>query len=271
MSTTERGPAGFAPPVSPAQLAALASQLYAGPGGVGVEPPPPPVAPPAPRGSVPDGSALAAVPGHRAPSPAGPWLPATVPGAATPGPWQPGDRLELPLSLGPWTEPTVGLRPASPSDFGRLREVAGLPQGRLDGHRPVPTDSGRDGGLAPIDGLPAEAFDVTSVRADFPILTERVNGHQLIWFDNAATTQKPQAVIDRLAHFYAHENSNIHRAAHTLAARATDAYEDARATVRDFLGAARSEEIIFVRGATEGINLVAQSWDARTCCLATRF
>ncbi len=258
MSTTDFGPAGFAPPVSPAQLAALASQLYAGPGGVGVEPPAPPVAPPAPRGSVPDGSALAAVPEHRAPSPGGAWLPATRPGAATPGPWQPGDRLELPLSLGPWTEPTVGLRPTSPSAFGALLDVAGLPTGRAEGV--VPVASGRDGGLAPIGGLTSEAFDVASARRDFPILTERVNGHQLIWFDNAATTHKPQAVIDRLAHFYAHENSNIHRAAHTLAARATDAYEDARATVRDFLGAARAEEIIFVRGATEGINLVAQSW-----------
>jgi len=105
-----------------------------------------------------------------------------------------------------------------------------------------------------------EGFDVETVRKDFPILSERVNGHPLIWFDNAATTQKPQAVIDRLAHFYSHENSNIHRAAHELAARATDAYEDARDTVRDFLGAGRSEEIIFVRGATEAINLVAQSW-----------
>ncbi len=107
---------------------------------------------------------------------------------------------------------------------------------------------------------PAPEFDVQAVRADFPILAERVNGRPLIWFDNAATTQKPQAVIDRLAHFYAHENSNIHRAAHELAARATDAYEDARDAVRDFLGAARSDEVTFVRGSTEGINLVAQSW-----------
>ncbi len=82
-----------------------------------------------------------------------------------------------------------------------------------------------------------------------------VNGKPLIWFDNAATTQKPQAVIDRLAYFYAHENSNIHRAAHELAARATDAYEQARKTVARFIGAASPEEIIFVRGATEGINL----------------
>jgi cysteine desulfurase/selenocysteine lyase len=72
------------------------------------------------------------------------------------------------------------------------------------------------------------------VRRDFPILSERINGRSLVWFDNAATTQKPQAVIDRLAHFYAHENSNIHRAAHVMAARATDAYEAARETVRRF-------------------------------------
>ena len=106
-------------------------------------------------------------------------------------------------------------------------------------------------------------FDVNAVRRDFPILQERVNGRQLVWFDNAATTQKPQAVIDRLAHFYAHENSNIHRAAHELAARATDAYEGARETVRRFIGASSTEEIIFVRGTTEAINLVAKSWGAK--------
>lgn len=104
------------------------------------------------------------------------------------------------------------------------------------------------------------AFDVQAVRRDFPILAERVNGKPLVWFDNAATTQKPQAVIDRLAHFYQHENSNIHRAAHELAARATDAYEAARGKVARFLGAASTEEIIFVRGATEAINLVAKTW-----------
>ena len=87
-----------------------------------------------------------------------------------------------------------------------------------------------------------------------------MNGKQLVWFDNAATTQKPQSVIDRLAYFYAHENSNIHRAAHTIAGRATDAYEGARDTVRRFIGAGSTDEIIFVRGTTEGINLVAKSW-----------
>jgi cysteine desulfurase/selenocysteine lyase len=104
------------------------------------------------------------------------------------------------------------------------------------------------------------AFDAASVRADFPILSEHVNGRPLIWLDNAATTQKPNAVIDRLTHFYRHENSNIHRAAHQLAARATDAYEKAREAVRRFLNAPSAENIVFVRGCTEGINLVAKSW-----------
>lgn len=108
-----------------------------------------------------------------------------------------------------------------------------------------------------------EIFDVHAIRADFPILRETVNGKPLIWFDNAATTQKPQSVIDRLAYFYAHENSNIHRAAHELAARATDAYEDAREAVRRFIGAAKTEEIVFVRGTTEAINLVAYSWGGK--------
>jgi cysteine desulfurase/selenocysteine lyase len=111
--------------------------------------------------------------------------------------------------------------------------------------------------------LPRNQFDIGSVRRDFPILNERVNGHPLIWLDNAATTQKPQIVIDRISYFYEHENSNIHRAAHDLAARATDAYEDARSKVTHFLNASSSKEIVFVRGATEAINLVAQAWGRR--------
>ncbi|RKQ60908.1 cysteine desulfurase/selenocysteine lyase [Vogesella indigofera] len=103
-------------------------------------------------------------------------------------------------------------------------------------------------------------FDVNAIRRDFPILAERVNGKPLIWLDNAATTHKPQSVIDRIATFYQHENSNIHRAAHELAARATDAYEAARQKVARFIGAGSPDEIIFVRGATEAINLVANTW-----------
>ncbi len=137
--------------------------------------------------------------------------------------------------------------------------------------RQIPASSGSSSGFYFLDeaknsGFNASAlgyahppFDVHAVRRDFPILQERVNGHQLVWLDNAATTQKPQAVIDRLSYFYEHENSNIHRAAHELAARSTDAYEGARDTVARFINA-DSSEIIFVRGSTEAINLVAQSW-----------
>ncbi|TXR47945.1 SufS family cysteine desulfurase [Phyllobacterium endophyticum] len=103
-------------------------------------------------------------------------------------------------------------------------------------------------------------FNANLARRDFPILAERVDGKPLVWLDNAATTHKPRAVIDRLSYFYEHENSNIHRAAHTLAARASDAYEGAREQVRHFINAGSADEIVFVRGTTEAINLVADSW-----------
>src|SRR5690625_352836 len=103
-------------------------------------------------------------------------------------------------------------------------------------------------------------FDVERVRADFPILREMVNGHPLVYLDNAATTQKPQAVIDAIVHYYSHDNSNVHRGAHTLAARATEKFENARAKVAGFLNAGSTEQILWTRGTTEGINLVASSW-----------
>ncbi|MBN3783578.1 cysteine desulfurase, partial [Burkholderia sp. Ac-20345] len=166
--------------------------------------------------------------------------------------------------------PSNGL--ASPEAFGlpgddALRELLAV-------HRDVPVSraSGADVPRYFIDDAHAAEpqgqlhrgahppFDVNAIRRDFPILQERVNGKQLVWFDNAATTHKPQAVIDRLAYFYAHENSNIHRAAHALAGRATDAYEHARDTVRRFIGASSPDEIVFVRGTTEAINLIAKTW-----------
>jgi cysteine desulfurase/selenocysteine lyase len=104
------------------------------------------------------------------------------------------------------------------------------------------------------------AFEADIIKRDFPILQERVNGRQIVWLDNAATTQKPKQVIDRVSYFYEHENSNVHRAAHELAARATDAYEGAREKVRSFLNARSANEIVFVRGTTEAINLVAKSY-----------
>jgi cysteine desulfurase / selenocysteine lyase len=140
-------------------------------------------------------------------------------------------------------------------DAGTLsKSVAAQPRGTS----PVVRSSG-----VPELHLLSQQFDIGSIRRDFPILQERVNGHPLIWLDNAATTQKPQSVIDRISYFYEHENSNIHRAAHELAARATDAYEDARSKVAHFLNAPSSKEIVFARGATEAINLVAQAWGRR--------
>ncbi|MGE5607281.1 MAG: SufS family cysteine desulfurase [Bacteroidota bacterium] len=107
---------------------------------------------------------------------------------------------------------------------------------------------------------PDSTYNVQAIRNDFPILRQKVNGRPLIWFDNAATTQKPQAVIEALEKFYRESNSNVHRGAHSLAAKATDAYETAREKVQHFLGASSAAEIIFLRGTTEAINLVAQTY-----------
>ena len=103
-------------------------------------------------------------------------------------------------------------------------------------------------------------FDVERIRRDFPALRQKVYGKPLVYLDNAATTQKPQAVIDALVAFYTNDCSNIHRGVHLLSERATKAYEDSRAKIRHFINAADDKEIIFVRGATEAINLVAQSY-----------
>jgi cysteine desulfurase/selenocysteine lyase len=103
----------------------------------------------------------------------------------------------------------------------------------------------------------ASMFDVERIRRDFPLLQRKLNGKPLAWLDNAATTQKPQAVIDRVTRYYENENSNVHRGTHALATAASDAYEDARAKVAAFLGAESAQEIVFVRGTTEGINLLA--------------
>jgi cysteine desulfurase / selenocysteine lyase len=143
---------------------------------------------------------------------------------------------------------------ASYAFLDEIRQLA--PAGTAPAAEPLRAASTALPGL----NLSSGPFDVQAIRRDFPILQERVHGKPLIWLDNAATTQKPQSVIDRLNDFYSHENSNIHRAAHELAARATDAYEAAREKVRRFVNAGTVQEIVFVRGTTEAINLVAQSW-----------
>jgi cysteine desulfurase/selenocysteine lyase len=156
-------------------------------------------------------------------------------------PQLPGTVANAPGLSGP------GLRaPASPESTSQPR-----PLYAFDGV-PVMAPVGGQPELPQDLGLSSYAFDVEAIRRDFPILREVVNG-----------TQKPQSVIDRISYFYEHENSNVHRAAHELAARATDAYESAREKTRRFLNAGTTREIVFVRGATEAINLVAQSWGRR--------
>ena len=112
----------------------------------------------------------------------------------------------------------------------------------------------------PNNAVPVPKFDLEGVRRDFPALHQLVNGKPLIWLDNAATTHKPQVVIDATSKFYSRDNSNIHRAAHALAARSTELFEAGREKVRKFLGASEAKEIVFARGTTEAINLVAQSY-----------
>jgi cysteine desulfurase/selenocysteine lyase len=181
------------------------------------------------------------------------------------------DRFELPVSTGteegipapvqparaataarPPAPPAPGTASGSPS-FYFIEE-----RSELGATAQAPRPPARATEAAAGTGWPGLA--VEAVRRDFPILAERVNGRRLVWFDNAATTHKPQSVIDRIAYFYAHENSNVHRGAHTLAARATDAYEDARSTVARYIGAPSADDIVFTRGTTESINLVASSW-----------
>jgi len=106
-------------------------------------------------------------------------------------------------------------------------------------------------------------WDVERIRKDFPILHQTVHGKPLVYLDSAATSQKPRAVIDAIEDYYTSDNANVHRGVHLLSERATEAYEGARARIRRFLNAAHSHEIVFVRGATEGINLVAQSYGRR--------
>ncbi|WP_027171833.1 family 2A encapsulin nanocompartment cargo protein cysteine desulfurase [Methylobacterium sp. 10] len=120
------------------------------------------------------------------------------------------------------------------------------------GHAPHVSSQGSSPVAAP--------FDVERVRKDFPALHQSINGHPLVWLDNAATTHKPQSVIDATSEFYARHNSNIHRAAHTLAARSTDLFEGGREKVRRFLNAPSKDDIVFLRGTTEAINLVANSY-----------
>nr|WP_315400486.1 family 2A encapsulin nanocompartment cargo protein cysteine desulfurase [uncultured Duganella sp.] len=218
--------------------------------------------PHAPHGSGPQGSPqqVSALPPGAAPwqvaAPA-PHGAASAPAGSAPSPRPPASASPSPAATGlpgASAPATPSPSPSSAPQYYFVDAVV-LPSGYVTPAKPAPH------GSAPLAGGDRHPpFDVHAVRRDFPILQEKVNGRQLVWFDNAATTHKPQSVIDRIAYFYAHENSNIHRAAHELAARATDAYEGARERVRRFLNAPDVNEVIFVRGTTEAINLVAKSW-----------
>ena len=220
-------PSAFSPP--PSQLA---------------PPPPPPSAQPSALASPPPGAGRAESAFAPPAASFGDSTTASPPSAPI---WAPSWSLAIPVASLPLLGPA---RPPVPDGS------AGVP--RIDVVRAPDVPPGQ------IRDLGGTAFDPHAVRRDFPILEERIHGgKRLVWLDNAATTQKPRAVIDRLTQFYEHENSNIHRAAHALAARATDAYESGRESVRRFINAPSTNEIIFVRGATEGINLVAQTWGRR--------
>lgn len=108
--------------------------------------------------------------------------------------------------------------------------------------------------------LASSTVDWHAIRDDFPILREKAHGHPLIYFDNAATTQKPRPVLEAIRNYYEHDNANVHRGLHMLSMRATDAYERARERVAEYIGAASADEIVFTRGTTESINLIAQAW-----------
>jgi cysteine desulfurase/selenocysteine lyase len=182
---------------------------------------------------------------------------------AIPGPAPALPDVEAPAKAGSPTLPSnllsseSGLAPSLTAPFGFLRENRSI---TLPEAVSTQEPTGIEPNVPEERDLSSYSFDAEALKRDFPILRERVHGRPIVWLDNAATTQKPQSVIDRLNYFYEHENSNVHRAAHELAARATDAYESAREKVRRFLNASSSREIVFVRGATEGINLIAQSW-----------
>jgi cysteine desulfurase/selenocysteine lyase len=223
-----------------------------------------PAAAPASTDSAPYFLALAGLPSASSLPPQG-----SLPGSSVSGSQLPGGTPSpsaMPSSPGPSHSPSVpaGLAPPSIVSTPDAPLGAPLPSSALPGS----TDFSPQLVAYHVEPVPkprqgSSLFDPYAVKRDFPILRERVNGRELVWLDNAATTQKPRAVIERLSYYYEHENSNIHRAAHALAGRATDAYEGAREKVRRFVNAPSVKDIIFVRGATEGINLIAQSWGRR--------
>ncbi|MEI6035543.1 MAG: SufS family cysteine desulfurase [Verrucomicrobiae bacterium] len=206
-----------------------------------------------------DGALSGAAPGSQSVSPASE--------AAPPPPVHSGLEPEEPANA-PAAKIPVSFEPfgsdafKSPRESGLEEPVVPPASGHPDYYflsgpaEPAALDHPPARGLPP----PLATFDVEAVRRDFPALQQRVHGHPLVYLDNAATTQKPQAVIDATSHFYAHDNAPVHRAGYELAERATTAFENAREKVREFLGAKDKKEIVFTRGTTEAINLVANTF-----------
>ncbi len=163
--------------------------------------------------------------------------------------------------------PAVGVADRGDQTLAKAyRNAARPPDANGSEHRNALAAAAQTGSLPGIADMTRQwgggfsSIELEALRADFPILHQQVNGYPLAWLDNAATTQKPRQVTNALTTYYHRDNSNVHRGAHTLAARATDAYENARATVHRLLKSKWAQEIVFVRGTTEGINLVAQSY-----------
>ena len=190
------------------------------------------------------------------PEPAEPWLSSVQAPAAPESAFEAasGDLPALPPDPAPSYTPVV-LSKEEAAESRRAVDVPTSLQGEFPAKKTVPpAGTGRN------DSIRIGSKTLAQIRADFPILSEEINGNPLVWLDNGATTQRVKSVIDRISYYYLHENSNVHRGAHTLAARSTDAYEHARDIVRNFIGAPSSSEIVFVRGTTEGINLVANAY-----------
>jgi cysteine desulfurase/selenocysteine lyase len=241
----------FDPVSLTAAVSRMANEIFAAP------------TPPVPVPTVADATATSPAPSvPSAPSAPSPPSPPSPPAGTTPL-----TPFSAPLDFTAIAQPVDPLTSLSGFDLARELPLSLLdpraPTPEIPGMRDEPTFEIEPIGDPSIRSLDAGMFDANVIKREFPILDEPIRGKRLVWLDNAATTQKPQTVIDRVSYFYEHENSNVHRAAHTLAARATDAYESARESVRRFIRAPSSREVVFLRGTTEGINLVAQSWGRR--------
>ena len=218
-----------------------------------------------------DGAVSSAVPGSQSVAPAAesnPLAPPPVHTGTDLGPEEQElketDTTEIPVAFEPFGAETLkalhefGLDGPGSSGTPSSYEASGQPDYYFLGEQAKPgaLDHPSTRGVHP----PIATFDVESIRRDFPALQLRSHGHPLVYLDNAATTQKPQSVIDATSRFYSHDNAPVHRAAYELAERATTAFEKAREKVREFLGAKDKKEIVFTRGTTEAINLVANTF-----------